>query len=264
MSLPTSTTAWLNSMDHVMTHGTTSYPRQIETKEILNSPCEFDMNYPVVNHPGRNLHYGFMAAEAYWITSGSPLVEDIAPYNKHISKFSDDGYIFNGAYGPAFLSQVNYVVATLLNDKWSRQAIMTIWHPNPIDSKDHKCTVALAFNIRDDKIHTTVFMRSNDLWLGRPYDMFNFTMMTLRILCQYNSNHTGPNVGLGDMCIHAVSSHIYATNYEEITDVLQVQEEEDHNIVPTLGHKDWQFLVDSMLTCRDNKPHDINLWRIRP
>lgn len=259
--------AWLDSIKEVMTTGLISKPRGLETKEILNQVMFFDMRRPICHHSDRKLSYQFMAAEAYWITSGSPLVEDIAPYNKHISQFSDDGYIFNGAYGPAFLSQVNFVVNTLVKDPNSRQAVLTIWHPNPVDTKDHKCTVALVFNIRAGVIHTTVLMRSNDLILGRPYDMFNFTIMTLRVLTQIN-HLTGHNYDLGTMSFHAVSAHIYEDKYEMSRNLITNDSDSATIIgVPNRALIDWQFVVDSLLACRDNDEESIkenNLWRIRP
>ena len=260
----TATETWLNSLKEVDKFGLTRYPRQIETKEMLNVSVFFNMNWPVVQHTHRHLNYSFMAAEAYWITSGSPLVEDIAPYNLNIAKYSDDGYIFNGAYGPAFLSQINFIVETLLKDPNSRQAVMTIWHPNPIETKDHKCTIALAFCIRDTQMHTTVFMRSNDLWLGRPYDMFNFTLMTLKILTALNSRFSGPPYVLGNMCLHAVSSHIYYNNYETINNVLEnIEDYKSIEIIPVRCTTDWQYVVDSLLACRD-QTDTTDLWEIKP
>ena len=257
--------AWVDSLQETQMWGAKTFPRSIETKESLNMPLFFDMNWPVINHEYRNLDYSFMAAEAYWITSGSPLVEDIGPYCMHIKKYSDDGYIFNGAYGPAFLSQLNFIVETLLKDPNSRQAVMTIWHPNPIETKDHKCTVALAFNIRGGIMTTTVFMRSNDLWLGRPYDMFNFTIMTIKILTALNARFGGPPYALGQMCLHAVSSHIYYNNFEQIE--LLLANHDKYKVtkrIPGRCLTDWQFVVDSLLACRDKTDEQHELWGIRP
>ncbi len=264
------TEAWLNSIKHVYENGNTQFPRNIETKEILNDVCSFDMNAPICHHNLRKLSYKFMAAEAYWITSGSPLVEDIAPYNKHISDYTDDGYIFNGAYGPAFLSQVNFVVNTLFKDQMSRQAVMTIWHPNPIASKDHKCTVSLMFNIRDGRINTTVQMRSNDLILGRPYDMFNFTIMTLRILTLLNSRNnilldgTKNDILLGTLTLNSMSAHIYARDFEIVERLNHSKYDyENTHFVPSESTMNWQLVVDSLLACRD-MTDTTNLWKIRP
>ena len=43
--MSTATEAWLNSLDDVFSKGNTTFPRQNETKELLNEPIHFDMNY---------------------------------------------------------------------------------------------------------------------------------------------------------------------------------------------------------------------------
>jgi len=201
---------YLDSLQKVLTSGIESCPRGIKTKEILNLVSSINMEYPIVSIPDRKIGKKFMFAEAYWITQGSPLVEEISPYNKHIAKFSDDGYIFNGAYGPMFNNQFNTVVNTLNDDKDSRQAVCTIWHPNPVKSKDHKCTIMLHWMIRNGRLNCTVYMRSNDLWLGRAYDIFNFTMMTVKVL-----THLSHDLKLGELTLIAGSAHVYETNYLE-------------------------------------------------
>jgi thymidylate synthase len=43
--------------------------------------------------------------------------------------------------------------------------------------KDVACAITLQFLIRDDAVHAVVYMRSNDVILGLPYDVFLFTML---------------------------------------------------------------------------------------
>ena len=258
--------AWLSSLAVTYQRGNDVTVRGMKTKEIMNQTISFDMNYPVCQHSRRKLSYIFMAAEAYWITSGSMLTEEIAPYNKHIAQFSDDGYIFNGAYGPMFISQVEYVVKQLFDDPHTRQAVMTIWVPNPIHSKDYRCTVSLIFNIRDGKLNTTVTMRSNDLILGRPYDMFNFTVMTLRVLTRLNQKldeERRPIVDLGIQTLHAISAHLYETHYELADQILTLMKQPDHIRIPDKCLTDWKYVTDSLLACRDKAEKDHH-WRIRP
>ncbi len=49
------------------------------------------------------------------------------------------------------------------------------WDGSSWRSKDIPCTVAWHFQIRSGKLNLTVFMRSNDVWLGLPYDILSFT-----------------------------------------------------------------------------------------
>jgi thymidylate synthase len=241
-------------------------PRGVPTKEILAHSATFDMKYPVCYHQDRKLNYSFMAAEAYWITSGSMFVEDIAPYNKHIAQFSDDNYIFNGAYGPRFIQQFEHVVNTLVTDSLSRQAVITIWTPNPIKTKDYPCTLNLQWLIRDGFLYCIVNMRSNDLWLGRPYDFFNFSMMSLRVLCAINER-TGNDYSLGDLTINVGSLHYYLSNEEDVIKVLANEEDKKPKEIPPKCFNDWPFVVKSLLACRDKTETRFEeglIWRIRP
>lgn len=267
----TANEAWIHSIANINALGDLTSPRGQKTKELLGTQVSFDMNHPICYHQDRKLSYKFMAAEAYWITSGSMFVDDIAPYNKHIAQFSDDGYIFNGAYGPKFINQLDYVVNCLSRDQNSRQAVMTIWVKNPIRTKDYACTLALQFLIRNDKLNTVVTMRSNDLWLGRPYDMFNFTIMTLRVLTMLNAGYAerfSKIIGLGNMYLNVGSAHLYEQHFDLAREVVMYEPNKETNPVPGIACVDWQFVVKSLLACRDMKEavddDGSNLWRIRP
>lgn len=262
--------AWIGALVRIMNLGDSVSPRGMETKEIRPNIVSFDMNRPICYHQNRKLSYKFMAAEAYWIVSGSMFAEDITPYNKHIGQFSDDGYIFNGNYGVPFAYQLEYVANSLFTDRSTRQAVLTIWRPNPIHSKDYPCTISLGFSVRDGKIDTFVTMRSSDGWLGLPYDVFNFTVMTLRVLCRLNEKigTKSESITLGNMHLFLMSSHLYKRNF---LDVLEVTNESPDkgatSSVPERALHDWNFLSKSLIACRDTDSKSISdetLWEIRP
>ena len=130
---------WIDLLREIADSGSQVGPRGKGTLEILAKTTVVDMKMPVVTIPQRNLGYKFMAAEAHWILSGDNRVETIAPYSKQISRFSDDGVRFFGAYGPKVVDQLSYVVDCLVRDEASRQAVMTIWRERPGSTKDVPC-----------------------------------------------------------------------------------------------------------------------------
>ena len=73
---PSANYAWINTLDLIRQHGTSIGPRGLETIEEMNQSFRFDMNIPFVDIPERKLNDRFRFAEAYWITCGSPLVEE--------------------------------------------------------------------------------------------------------------------------------------------------------------------------------------------
>ncbi len=93
---------WLSLLNMIMQCPTVS-PRGMETKEQLCVSTKVNMNEPMVNIKSRSIGQKFRYAEAAWILSGDNRVKTIAPFSKMITKFSDDGVRFFGAYGVKFL-----------------------------------------------------------------------------------------------------------------------------------------------------------------
>jgi thymidylate synthase len=211
--IPIAHYAWRNLLNKIIDNGDIVAPRGKLTKELLGHVTKFDMARPVVVDEMRKLGYRFMCAEAAWILSGDNRVATIAPYSKVISRFSDDGVFFFGAYGPRIRDQVRHVVAALVNDPDTRQAVIEIWRPNPPITKDVPCTLTVQFMLRDGKLDCFVNMRSSDVWLGVPYDWFNFSMLT-GYVCLLLRDKTGDAVRPGVMHFNAASQHLYEENRE--------------------------------------------------
>lgn len=216
------TLAWLDRLQDVYSRGHHAAPRGMAIKELLCCTSIVDMNYPIVDVPGRDLGFKFMAAEAAWILSGDNRVSTIKPYARHIENFSDDGQFFYGAYGPRVIDQLPYVARVLAEDPDTRQAVLTIWRPSPPKTKDVPCTVSVQWFIREGTLHCLDTMRSSDLWLGWPYDIFNFSMLShyLRLILKARY---GVVVEVGSLFLTAGSQHIYEKNFEKIEAILVEQ-----------------------------------------
>lgn len=197
-----------NCLANILEDGINIAPRGYQTKELLN--YGFTLEDPltcILKSKTRNLNYAFMVAEWLWILYGREDLKFISRFNINIANYSDDGKTLNGAYGPRFNEQLKYVVDTLSKDHDSRQAVMTIWSKNPKVSKDIPCTLNLQFLIREKKLHLIVNMRSNDAFLGLPYDVFTFCQL-LNVL----SSMLG--VGIGSYHHNAGSMHLYKQHFK--------------------------------------------------
>lgn len=158
----------------------------------------------------RDLSLKYAIGELLWYLSGSNLVSSIAPYSKVWEKLSDDGETVNSAYGHRIhrrfgFDQWEYVKGLLKADPLSRQAVIHIKEPNNQPTKDLPCTICIQYLIRDDKLHSTVYMRSNDIWMGFPYDVFCFTSLQVKMAMELG-------VGLGEYHHIAGSLHLYERN----------------------------------------------------
>lgn len=220
-TVATATEAWLKTLSDVSTQGLPAFPRNQETKELLAYQAAFSIEHPVNLEVNRKLGYHFMAAEAAWILSGDNRLSTIRPYSKEIANFADDGIYFAGAYGPKVVTQISYVVRSLLDDTWSRQAVMTIWQPNPGKTKDYPCTISAQWVIRGGRLHCKMSMRSSDTWLGVPYDWFNFTCITAAILLMLRKHDSiYKALRLGNFFFSSGSQHIYDRNFDDVHKVL--------------------------------------------
>lgn len=204
---------WLTTVNKLLDSNLITNPRGFKIKELLNHHTEVDMKYPIVTVKERKLGYKFMFREAWWIMDGRNSVETITQFSKAIKNFSNDGYHFDGAYGPRVVDQIRYIVDTLAKDQDSRQAVLTIWRANPRDSKDIPCTVSIQWLIRNNTIYCIDNMRSSDIWLGWPYDIFNFTMLTGYIMLLLRERGID-NLKLGSIYLNAGSQHLYESNIE--------------------------------------------------
>ncbi len=182
-------------------------PRGMPTLEVPNTHVLLkDARNNVIVNRVRSLNYRFMVAEWLWMLLGLEDVPTIARFNSKIAEFSDDGIKFAGAYGPMIRGQWWYVVTRLKKDPDTRQAVMTIWKPNPPGSKDIPCTVAFQFLLRDGALNLIATMRSSDVWLGFPYDLFNFSQILNAM-----AGRVGAEVGW--LAMNLGSAHLYAQNF---------------------------------------------------
>jgi thymidylate synthase len=214
---------WRGALARVLNEGHEVSPtsagsawRGRRSKEVLALQTVVPMDRPVLVNPVRKLNHRFMAAEAAWILSGDNRVASIAPFNRKIKDFSDDGRTFAGAYGPKFAEQRAYVTATLLADPASRQAVIGVWRERPGPSKDVPCTLSWQLIRRGHVLHCVATMRSSDLWFGWPYDVFNFSMVAAAVLLDLQQDDPG-NWGtttLGKLYLTAGSQHLYALDWK--------------------------------------------------
>jgi thymidylate synthase len=205
---------WKDLLRVTMALGDLINPRGLPTKEMLGRQTRWDMMNPVIFNSERRLSYKFMHAEAYWILSGRCDVPFMAKHSNRIRDYSDSGMHYFGAYGPKFVQQLEYIYKTLANDLWSRQAVLNIWRESPMSSKDIPCTISLQFIIRKHKLHTIATMRSSDIFMGVPYDVFNFSMMSWYVCLMFKEHY--PHLRPGTLTLTAGSQHYYMTDEAKI------------------------------------------------
>lgn len=256
---------WRALIVEALGRGSPSSPRGKPIKELLHQTIKVPLLRPIVLNPLRKINYKFMAAEALWILEGDNRLKPLTDVNPNMAKFSDDGETLTGAYGPKIAAQMDYIVETLLMDRDTRQATLTIWERNPWPSKDIPCTVAMSFNIRDNQLNVHVYMRSSDIWLGIPYDVFSFAMVAMRVCGKLNDESRNqlayPPVRPGDMYLTAMSSHLYEENRGAAQEVIRESPVRSYASVPKELWETSRFILPMLgELARSSKGDKIRWW----
>lgn len=183
--------------------------------EIINATTVLsDPTNNIMKNSLRNLPMKYAIGELLWYMSHNNKLREIQKYTKGWDRMSDDGVTVNSNYGWCIrdkygFDQWEWCKQELNNNPNSRRAVIHIKEPSDKESKDVNCTVCLQFFIRDEKLYCTTYMRSNDIWLGYPYDVFQFTCMQILMSMELG-------IELGTYTHIAGSLHLYGRNYVNI------------------------------------------------
>lgn len=182
--------------------------------------CVEDPTRSIVTSPIRKMPMRYAVGELAWYLSGSNRVADISRYAKKWSEISDDGLTNNSAYGYRIqhkfgFDQWEHVKGMLQKDPNTRQAVIHIKDASNTPTKDTPCTVYLQFFLRNNKLNLSVHMRSNDIWMGVPYDMFSFCFLQVKMAMELG-------VEIGSYTHYAGSLHMYQRDYKSAFQNMEV------------------------------------------
>ena len=189
------------------------------TKELLNSGFTLlDITDNIATaRTGYSVPY--MLGGLAWYLTGREDAESISKFPSFREHIGDDGVTDRSAYGAIVsnrygFDQVAQVIDTLKRDPCSRRAAIDFNVPDPerFETEDGICAIALVFELRDGKLDCTGIMRSDDVWLGTPYDVVFFTELQKHI-----ANELG--VGYGKYTHFAVSLHAYGKDIDRVREV---------------------------------------------
>lgn len=186
--------------------------------EIINAITVLtDPTQNIMKNRIRKMPMKYAIGELLWYMSGNSDLSEIQKYTKSWDRMSDDGETVNSNYGWCIkykygFDQWKYVRDLLIKHPETRQAVIHIKTADNTESKDVNCTVCLQFFIREGKLHATTYMRSNDIWMGFPYDVFQFTCMQILMSMELG-------IPLGSYTHIVGSLHLYKRDLKEDDDV---------------------------------------------
>lgn len=193
------------------------------TKEILHAAIS-------INDPRRRwivsrrspLNIAFAFAELVWIVAGRNDLAFLQAWNTRLPDYVGKGPKLHGAYGHRLrqkggVDQLTRAYQALSSNPNTRQVVLQIWDssadlPQPDGSpvnQDVPCNVFSLLKVRSGKLEWLQVIRSNDLYLGVPYDFVHFTSLQ-EIMAGW--------LGIDCGAYHQVSDslHIYARDEESV------------------------------------------------
>lgn len=163
-----------------------------------------------------SLNPAFSLVEVFWIAAGRRDAALPTYWNPSLPRFCGQATEYHGAYGHRLrvhfgIDQFERVYRALADAPESRQCVLQFWDsridlPN-LDgtpaAEDIPCNVVAFPKIRQGKLEWMQVMRSNDLFLGMPHNVVQFTALQEML-----SGWLG--VTSGAYCQLSDSLHVYA------------------------------------------------------
>jgi len=227
--------AYYTSLKNLMVTGKVNHARGTTSREYLDTCLVVeDPRQCLYTHAVRGSQNKYLAAEFMWYFLGRNDVQYISKHAKFWNQIQNPDGTANSAYGylifnvknHAGLSQYQWALNSLLADSNTRQAVMHFNMPmhQYTENKDFVCTMYANFHIRENKLHLSVFMRSNDAIWGTPTDVAFFCALQMQMLSHLRTKY--PDLELGQYSHTANSYHIYDRHYDLVESMLQ------HDFVP--------------------------------
>lgn len=188
-----------------------------KTKELFNVQFTIeDASQSVILNKARKLNYAYAFMEMMGLfSSGKDVIDMLMFYCPPLAKIqlNQETGLFDGHYGTRLMKygQFNFVYEELKLNPNSRRAVMTMYNPahdmSVHNSNDVPCTLALQFRIIEGKLDLFAMMRSNDIYLGLPYDLTQFTFLQQLLASKLQ-------IPIGAYHHYTTSLHMYERDYD--------------------------------------------------
>ena len=226
---------YVKAIEKINNYGKLVHSDRGDTKEILHQI--FFLENPHLRwlqQRYKPISIAYSLAELIWLLSGSKDAKIINYWNPSLPKFAGTTNEYPGSYGYRLsytfnIDQLKQVFLSLKNNPMGRQNVLLYWNPLhdlPNDqgkpkSFDIPCNICSIIKIRDNMLDWTQIMRSNDIYLGFPYDVAQFTNLQ-EIVSGWL------NVRSGTYCHFSDSLHFYTNKKKFIKQVSMIENNDDY------------------------------------
>src|ERR1700722_14579523 len=117
-------------------------------------------------------------------------------------------------YNQGHVDQISHLISTLKKNPDSRRMIVSAWNVAQIDQMAlAPCHCMFQFYVADGKLSCQLYQRSADLFLGVPFNIASYALLTHMMAAQ-------SGLGVGDFVWTGGDCHIYDNHVEQVTEQL--------------------------------------------
>jgi len=195
------------------------------TISIFGYQIRFDLSkgFPLVTT--KKLHFKSVVHELLWFLSG---VTNIKYLQDNGVKIWNEWSNSDGELGPVYgkqwrrwessngkiIDQISLAIEQIKNNPDSRRIIINSWNVGDISSMAlPPCHYSFQFYVANNKLSCMFQMRSVDSFLGLPYNIASYALLTHMIAQQCN-------LDVGDLIFTGGDCHIYLNHLEQVKEQL--------------------------------------------
>ncbi|MCT1438181.1 thymidylate synthase [Brachybacterium paraconglomeratum] len=191
------------------------------TRSLFGKQIRYDLSegFPLVTT--KRVHTRSIIVELLWFLRGDT---NIGYLHEHDVTIWDEWADENGDLGPVYgaqwrswptpdggvIDQITDVVEQIRTNPDSRRLIVSAWNPADIPQMAlAPCHALFQFEVHDGKLSCQLYQRSADLFLGVPFNIASYALLT-HMVAQQTGLEVGDFVWTGGDC------HIYDNHVEQV------------------------------------------------
>jgi thymidylate synthase len=218
---------YLSLMQHVRENGTQRDDRTgTGTLGVFGHQMRFDLSkgFPLVTT--KKLHMRSIVHELLWFLRGDSNTQYLKDNGVSIwDEWADE----NGELGPVYgvqwrswpkpgggtVDQISQVMQQLRETPDSRRMIVSAWNPGQLeDMALPPCHLMFQLHVADGKLSCQLYQRSCDIFLGVPFNIASYALLTHMIAQQ-------ADLAVGDFIWTGGDCHLYLNHLEQADEQLQ-------------------------------------------
>ncbi|QAV69009.1 thymidylate synthase [Salinibacterium sp. UTAS2018] len=195
------------------------------TRSVFGRQLRFNLaeGFPLITT--KRVHFKSIAYELLWFLRGESNVSWLRDNGVSIwNEWADAAGELGPVYGVQWRSwptpsgeqidQISEVIEQIKTNPDSRRLIVSAWNPADIPSMAlAPCHAFFQFYVADGKLSCQLYQRSADLFLGVPFNIASYALLTYMV-----AEQTGLEVG--DFVWTGGDCHIYDNHVEQVTEQL--------------------------------------------